>query len=125
MFEEDDLIDKLGHDVLRFALDVGLLSQASAPGSFDEENVSINFFHKTVEEFLAALYIACSDEVSVDSFLASCYSIQCLLELENVMAFLLGLDPILGNKLLTLTKTLSDIDSYLTGMNARKRRKWS
>ena len=96
VFEKDELSEKLGPVVLTFASQVGLLSQSSAPGSFDEENVSINFFHKTVEEFLAALYIVCSDEVSFDtSFFTSCSSIKSVMEMSNILLFTVGLQPIL------------------------------
>ena len=97
VFEKEELIGKVGEDALQFSLEVGLLNQASAPGSFEDENVSINFYHKTIEEFLAALYIVCGNEVSVDSFLLSCSSIKYLMELSNVLMFLVGLQPTLGN----------------------------
>ena len=110
VFEKDDLIAKVGEDVLIFALEVGLLSQASAPGSFDEENVSINFFHKTIEEFLAALYIVCSNEASIESCRAYCSSTQSLVELGNVMMFLVGIGPSLGIKVSKLFAQVSDAD---------------
>ena len=97
VFEKDELIEKLGPEVLIFALEVGLLSQSSAPGSFDDENVSINFFHKTIEEFLAALYLVCSGEVSFDSFRMSCTSIEGVMEFSNILVFSVGLQPKLGS----------------------------
>ena len=98
IFEKDILESEkvLGKELLTFALNVGLLSQSSAPGAGDEENVSINFFHKTVEEFLAALYLVCSDEVSLDSFLESCSSIEKIMELSNILIFSVGLEPSMG-----------------------------
>ena len=115
VFEKDELSDKLTPDVLTFALEVGLLSQSSAPGSFDDENVSINFFHKTVEEFLAALYLVYNDEVSFDSFCDSCSSINIVMELSNILLFTVGLQPNLGRviSLLALTQILSDTDKAL------------
>ena len=97
VFEKDELIEKLGPEVLNFALEVGLLSQSSAPGSFHEENVSINFFHKTIEEFLAAMYLVCSDEVRLDSFSRYCSSIKSVMELSNILLFSVGLRPNLGS----------------------------
>ena len=114
VFEKDELIEKLGDDVLIFALEVGLLSQSSAPGSFDDENVSINFYHKTIEEFLAALYIVCSDEVSFDSFRRSCTCINIAMELSNILLFSVGLQPTLGSvisdKIAKIPGTDPDID---------------
>ena len=88
-----------GKILLQFSLDIGLLSQSSAPGSGDTENVSINFFHNTVREFVIALYILCCDEVSIEDFLRSCSSLDSMLEVSSVMMFLVGLDPNLGSKI--------------------------
>ena len=113
VFEKDKLSDKMTPDVLTFALEVGLLSQSSAPGSFDDENVSINFFHKTVEEFLAALYIVCSNKVSVNSFLLACSSTKYLMELSNVLMFLVGLQPSLGYKISKHIARIADSDAEI------------
>ena len=72
-------------------------SQSSAPGSFDDENVSINFFHKTVKEFLASQYLECSGEVRFSSFCSSCSSLQSVMELLNILKFSVGLQPNLGS----------------------------
>ena len=121
VFEKEELIEKLGGEVLAFALGVGLLSQSSAPGTFDEENVSINFFHKTIEEFLAALYLVCSDEVSFDSFLTSCSSIEGIMELSNILLFSVGLQPILGRviseHIAKIAGSDTDILSYRQGLD--------
>ena len=114
VFEKDDLIEKVGNDVLTFALDVGILSEVSAPGSFDEENVSINFFHKTVEEFLTALYIVCSNDVDIDSFLLSCSSLKSLLEQSNVLMFLVGLAPKMGSRVSEMFTKAADSDMNVT-----------
>ena len=127
VFEKDDLIEKLGGDVLAFALEVGLFSQSSAPGSFDDENVSINFFHKTVEEFLAALYLVCSDEVSFDSsFFTLCSSTERVMELSNILLFTVGLQPEIGSviseHIAQIAGSDSDIIHYRQGLeeNCRK-----
>ena len=120
VFEKDDLIDKLGIEVLKFALEVGLLSQSSAPGSFDDENVSINFFHKTIEEFLAALFLVCSEEVSFNSFFISCSGMEKIMELSNILAFSVGLQPNLGsvisNHIAHIASSDRDIIKYRQGV---------
>ena len=100
VFEKDVLENELGISLLTFALNVGLLSQSSAPGAGDDDNVSINFFHKTIEEFLAALYLVCSDEVSFASFRRSCSSSESVIELSNILLFTVGLQPNLGSTVL-------------------------
>ena len=112
VFEKDELLDMLGEEVLTFALEVGLLSQSSAPGSFDDENVSINFFHKTIEEFLAALYISCSNEACSESWLKSCSSLRNLMEMSNFLIFMVGIQPSLCSALSEHIEKIftSDID---------------
>ena len=58
--------------------------------------MSISFFHKTVEEFLAAVYIACGNEVSIESFTCVCSSLDNLMEISNFLLFMVGLKPSLG-----------------------------
>ena len=107
VFRKEKLEKELGEPLLTFALNVGLLSQSPAPGAGDEENVSINFLHKTIEEFLAALYLVCSGEVSFDSFLRDyCSSRESVMELSNVLMFLVGLHPSLG---ITISKHIAEI----------------
>ena len=124
VFKKDELLDKLGDKVLTFALEVGLLSQCFAPGSFDEENVSINFFHKTIEEFLAALYLVYSDEVSFDSFRRSCSGIKSVIELSNILLFTVGLQPNLGSVISEHIDRNADSDpeiiNYRKGLNERQ-----
>ena len=116
VFEKDDLEKELGEDLLTFALNVGLLSQSSAPGAGDEENVSINFFHKTIEEFLVALYLVCGDKkkkkgMIFDSFLKFCTSSKKILELSNILIFSVGLKPSIGSAVSEHIVKIADSDS--------------
>ena len=86
-------------------------SQSSAPGSFDDENVSINFFHKTVKEFLASQYLECSGEVRFSSFCSSCSSLQSVMELLNILKFSVGLQPNLGS---TVSEHIAQSANYDT-----------
>ena len=110
VFDRDDLEEDLGSAVLTFALEVGLLSQTYAPGSYDEENVRINFFHKTVEEFLAAIYITCGNEVSIETFLQFINSLERVQELSNVLIFCIGIKPSLGEVLSNFIAETADSD---------------
>ena len=110
VFDRDDLEDELGKAVLTFALEVGLLSQTYAPGTFDDENVSINFFHKTVEEFLAAIYISCGNEVRLESFLQAISSLESVVELSNILIFCIGIKPTMGHALSRYVAEMADSD---------------
>ena len=119
VFKYEDLEDRLGENMLTAGLAIGLLSQCSAPGSFDEENVSISFFHKTVEEYLAALYISCGNEVNIDSVFGLCSSLESLMRLSSVLIFVVGLDASLGSivskHIAVVAGTDEDIVKYRKG----------
>ena len=113
VFEKDDLEEEINTSVLTFALNVGLLGKSFAPGTFDEENACINFFHQTMEEFLAALYVACKHEISIDSFLGSCSSVDRIMELSNILVFLVGLEPSFGSKVSKQVSYIADLDEEI------------
>ena len=52
VFQKDELEREIGHPLVEIALKVGLISQTKAPGRFHQQNVSVNFYHKSVQEFL-------------------------------------------------------------------------
>ena len=113
VFEMEELELELGKDVLKFALDVGLLSEFAAPGSLDEENVSISFFHKTVEEFMAALYMAYSHEARSNLYASFCaLKLEESMEFSNILTFLIGLEPNIGKETseMVLRKIKEDTD---------------
>ena len=59
VFKLDTLKEALGARELELALKVGIVSQMRAPGRFHIPKVSIEFFHKSMQEAIAALYIVC------------------------------------------------------------------
>ncbi|KAK3084865.1 hypothetical protein FSP39_020444 [Pinctada imbricata] len=95
VFHIEDLEDSLEDYELDFALKTGLLSKCEAPGTFNEENVSVNFFHKSIQEFLAAIYI--HNHIDIDDFNKHLSSVKVIMELGNVLIFLSGINPMLGS----------------------------
>ena len=90
VFQKDELEGKIGRLLVETALKVGIISQANAPGRFHQQNVSVNFYHKSVQEFLAAVHLTCTDTDDIRSY---CTSLDKVMNVANIITFIMGLDP--------------------------------
>ena len=99
VFARDELEDDIGEWKVELALKAGILSQTKAPGKCYEEQVSISFFHKSFQEFMAALYMVWGDTKALMSFRTQCYTVDKVMELSNMIMFVCGLDPVVGCQL--------------------------
>ncbi|KAK3083781.1 hypothetical protein FSP39_003128 [Pinctada imbricata] len=95
VFQKRKLEKEIGKKDLQFALDVGLISQKEAPSLFTK-NLSVHFFHKSIQEFLAVIYIESTKEVG-DSFCKHLSNIKEIMEFSNVIMFICGMYPSLGS----------------------------
>ena len=98
VFPKDELQRKLEPKILDHALKVGIFSLTQAPCSPHEERVSVDF-HKSIQEFIAALFIACGDQDAFTLFCSHCNTVDNITELSNMVKFVFGLDPIVGCRL--------------------------
>ena len=90
VFQKDELEREIGHSLVEIALKVGIISQTKAPGRFHQQNVSVNFYHKSVQEFLAAVHLTCTDTDDIRSY---CRSIDNVMNVANIIKFGIVLDP--------------------------------
>ena len=90
VFQKDELERKIGPPLVEIALKVGLISQTKAPGRFHQQNVSVNFYHKSVQEFLAAVHLTCTDTDDIRSY---CTSLDKVMNVANIIKFGVVLDP--------------------------------
>ena len=99
VFEKYQLERDIGRSNLELALKVGLISQTKIPGRFHWQNVSVNFLHKTIQEFMAALHIIHGDMEAFALFCANCKTVEKVMDLSYVIMFVCGLDPLVGCRL--------------------------
>ena len=59
VFHIGQLETRLGKSHVDLAHRLGLISQAKLRGKYPEPNVSVSFYHKSVQELLAAMYMTC------------------------------------------------------------------
>ena len=90
VFQKDELEREIGHQLVEIALKVGLISQTKAPSRFHQQNVSVNFYHKSVQEFLAAVHLTCTDTDDIRSY---CTSLDNVMNVANIIRFGIPLDP--------------------------------
>ena len=90
VFQKDELEREIGDPLVEIALKVGLISQTKAPGRFHQQNVSVNFYHKSVQEFLAAVHLTCTDTDDIRSY---CTSLDKVMNVANIIMFGIALDP--------------------------------
>ena len=99
VFPIDKLERDIGHSNVELALKAGILSQTKAPGLSFQQRVSVSFYHKSIQEFIAALYMASGDTEALTSFCTHCTSVDKVMELSNMIMFVCGLDPVVGCQL--------------------------
>ena len=90
VFQKDELEREIGHTLVDIALKVGLISQTKAPGRFHQQNISVNFYHKSVQEFLAAIHLTCTDTDDIRSY---CTSLDKVMNVANIIMFGITLNP--------------------------------
>ena len=105
--------NKLRGRGLHFALKAGIFSLSKYTCSAYEEFVSVNM-HKSIQEFIAALYIACGGEDAFTLFSTYCSTVDKVTELSDMIMFVCGLDPAVGCQLSKHVKNvLNSDDDYI------------
>ena len=109
VFQKDELERKIGHPLVEIALKVGLISQTKAPGRFLQENVSVNFYHKSIQEVMAAIHLSCTDSGDIKSY---CTSLDKVMDVANIIVFGITLDSSLSKHVMNIVNTDPDIQQY-------------
>ena len=113
VFPRNKLEREIGHSTVELALKAGILSQTKAPGLSYQQRVSLSFYHKSIQEFIAALYMTCGDTEALTSFRTHCNTVDKVMELSNMIMFVFGLDPVVGCQLSEVITHISDNDDYI------------
>ena len=115
VFQKDELEREIGHPLVEIALKVGLISQTKALGRFHQQNVSVNFYHKSVQEFLAAIHLTCTDTDDIRSY---CTSLDKVMNVANIIMFGIALDPSFCHE---VTRHVMDIVNTNPGIQRYRR----
>ena len=83
VFHKGQLERQLGKSHVDLAHRLGLISQAKVRGKYPQPNVSVSFYHKSVQELLAAMYMTCGPPDAVASFCDYCSTLEKVMETAN------------------------------------------
>ena len=115
VFNKGQLERRLGKSHVDLAHRLGLISQAKVRSDIGcPQNVSVSFYHKSVQELLAAMYMTCGPSDSMTFFCEYCSTLEKVMETANVTMFVVGLDPSLGCKICEHITNIVNSDPAIT-----------
>ena len=97
VFHKGQLESQLGKSQVDLAHRLGLISQAKVRGKHPQPNVSVSFYHKSVQELLAAMYMTCGNRDAVTTFCQYCSTLEKVWETANITKFVMGMHPASGS----------------------------
>ena len=115
VFHKGQLERRLGKSHVDLALRLGLISQAKVRSDIGSpQNVSVSFYHKSVQEFLAAMYMTYGKRDAVTTFCEYCSSLEKVMETANITMFVVGLDPSFGCRICEHITNIVNSDTGIT-----------
>ena len=115
VFNKGQLERQLGKSHVDLAHRLGLISQAKVRSDIGRpQNVSVSFYHKSVQELLAAMYMTCGNRDAVTSFYKYCSSLEKVMETANITMFVVGLDPSFGCRICEHITNIVNRDRHIT-----------
>ena len=124
VFPRNKIEREIGQSKVELAMKTGLLSQTKAPGLSYRQRVSLSFYHKSIQEFIAALYMTCGDSKALVSFRTHCNTVDKVMELSNMIMFVCGLDPMVGCKLSEHIKNVVNSDTDIIQYREKQENKY-
>ena len=115
VFHKGQLERRLGKSHVDLAHRLGLISQAKVRSDIGRpQNVSVSFYHKSVQELLAAVYMTCGNRDAVTTFCRYCSTLEKVMETANVTMFVVGLDPSFGCRIFEHITNIVNSDPDIT-----------
>ena len=115
VFNKGQLERRLGKSHVDLAHRLGLISQAKVRSDIGcPQNVSVSFYHKSVQELLAAMYMTCGNPDPVTLFCGYCSTLEKVMETANITMFVVGLDPSLGCRICEHITNIVNSDTDIT-----------
>ena len=99
LFFKNELERKFGLSQVHLAQKLGLVNQVKVRGKYMQQNVGVSFYHKSVQELMAAMHLASTTPDMVTAFCEYVSTLKKVKEMGNVVMFAHGLDPVLGCRL--------------------------
>ena len=115
VFNKGQLERQLGKSHVDLAHRLGLISQAKVRSDIGRpQNVSVSFYHKSVQELLAAMYMTCGPQDGLTLFCGCCSTLEKVMETANITKFVVGLDPSFGSRICEHIANIVNSDPDIT-----------
>ena len=115
VFHKGELERTRGKSDVDLAHRLGLISQAKVRSYIGgPQNVSVSFYHKSVQELLAAIYMTCGVPDTMTSFCDYCSTLEKVMETANVTMFLVCLNPSFGCRICEHIKNIVNSNPHIT-----------
>ena len=115
VFNKGQLERQLGKSHVDLAHRLGLISQAKVRSYIGSpQNVSVSFYHKSVQELLAAMFMTCGNRDAVTTFCGYCSTLEKVWETANITKFVVGLHPVLGCRICEHITNIVNSDPDIT-----------
>ena len=115
VFITGQLERQLGKSHVDLANRLGLISQAKVRSNIGSpQNVSVSFYHKSVQELLAAIYMTCGDQETITTFFDYCSTLEKIMETADITMFVVGIDPSLGCRICEHITNIVNSDPDIT-----------
>ena len=109
-FAKYELEREMGESLLKLAMKSGLMSQTKTSGISYQQKVRVSFHDISMQQFLSALHISSGDDDVLTAFCTFCNSVARILEMSNVIMFVIGINPVLGFKLTEHIENITNTD---------------
>ena len=98
VFKKGCLERQIGERGVLLAQQIGLITsnQQNVRGKCTQENVTLSFYHKSFQELFAAMHLVCGSATDMASFKDQCSTVDRIMEYDNIIMFVIGLDPSVG-----------------------------
>ena len=116
IFYKGDLEEKLGKEMVALAHSIGLISQAKLCGKSklnEPQKLSVSFYHKSIQEVLAAIYIKCETEDKVSELCEYCSTMEKIMEMANVIRSVMVLDSKVSSMISKHVIDIVNAESYM------------
>ena len=105
VFSQEEAVKVAGEAIL----DVGLLHKVKSDSPLSPSCL-FTFGHKSIQEFIAAVYIS-NDQTAFNKFSTYLNSLIRLYDCQLLVTFICGLNPVFGEQLIQKIKHISDTDT--------------
>ena len=114
LFEKHQLQREIGSETVKLALKIGVISERMTNNTACKQQITVHFLHKSIQEFLAAIYIVEKGKKVLKSFLGKCSSVIYVMKMNILIAFICGLNVNIADHILRHVLKVAESDVQIS-----------